>query len=117
MTYMNTVCSEPALQGWHQKLCVSLEDGLDKAMMFNAHDNRNRFHSTKMCDSLWSEFVDDEHTRVAQEREAAKEQLLKANAEAEARAKEKQTQEEALAKKRQEEEAQRLKQEAEQRAA
>jgi len=116
-TYMDNVCAEPALQGWHQKLCATLEDGLDKVMMFNANDNRMRFHSAAICDSLWLEFVDDEQKRVAQEREVVKEQLLKANAEAEARAKEKQTQEEALAKNRQQEEGQRLEQQAEIKAA
>merc|ERR1711998_540789 len=98
---MDTVCAQPALQGWHHKLCSSLEDGLDKAMIFNANDNRMRFHSTAICDSLWSDFVGDEQRRIAQEREAARQQLLKANAEAEAREKEKQVQEEALEKERQ----------------
>jgi hypothetical protein len=111
-TYMNTVCAEPQLQGWHQKLCVSVEDGLDKAMMFNANDNRVRFHSDSICNALWSEFVDLEQNRVAKEREDEKEQMLKAKAEAEARAKEKQAEEEALLKKQQQEEAERKEKEA-----
>lgn len=111
-TYMNTVCAEPELQGWHQQLCVSMEDGLDKAMMFNANDNRVRFHSDSICNALWSEFVDVEQNRVAKEREDEKEQMLKAKAEAEARAKEKQAEEEALLKKQQQEEAERKEKEA-----
>jgi len=116
-TYMDTVCSEPPLQGWHKSLCQTLEDGLDKAMMFNANDNKVRFHSAAVCDSVWKEFIKDEQNRMEKERQAAKEQLLRASAEAEARAKERQAQEEVLEKKRQEEEARRLEEEAEMKAA
>jgi len=95
-TYMDVVCGQRSLVGWHHERCVDLGRAIDSALQFNEFANRMNFKSAQLCSGFWSSFASAEQKRAKEEREAQKQMLLRANERAKA-----------LAEKRQQEEAHR----------
>jgi len=72
--YMNTVCGENELSGWHAERCTELASAVTTSMLDDNYENRENFNSGSLCTSFWSKFVVEEKARVEKdrtEREAA----------------------------------------------
>ena len=72
--YMNTVCGENELSGWHAERCTELASAVTDSMLDDNYENRENFNSGSLCTSFWSKFVVEEKARVEKdrsEREAA----------------------------------------------
>jgi len=66
--YMNTVCSESELSGWHSGRCTELASAVTDSMLDDNYENRENFNSGSLCTSFWSKFVVEEKARVEKER-------------------------------------------------
>jgi len=108
--YMNTVCGENELSGWHAERCTELASAVTDSMLDDNYENRENFNSGSLCTSFWSKFVVEEKARVEKER-AEREAAEKKAAEEAAEAAKKAAEEAAEAQKQKE------KEEAEQKAA
>jgi len=83
--YMNTVCGESELGGWHAERCTELASAVTESMLDDNYENRENFNSGSLCTSFWSKFVVEEKARVEKdrsEREAAEKQAAAEAAEA-----------------------------------
>ena len=83
--YMNTVCGENELSGWHAERCTELASAVTDSMLDDNYENRENFNSGSLCTSFWSKFVVEEKTRVEKERserEAAEKKAAEEAAEA-----------------------------------
>merc|ERR1740117_1335027 len=66
--YMNNVCEQKALAGWHKLRCTDLSSAIvDHAMSADSYANRQSLNSDKLCSNFWGKFVDAERKREAQE--------------------------------------------------
>merc|ERR1740115_465928 len=66
--YMNNVCDQKALAGWHKLRCTDLSSAIvDHAMSADSYANRQSLNSDKLCSNFWGKFVDAERKREAQE--------------------------------------------------
>lgn len=84
--YMGAVCSESALQGWHQQRCSDLAEAVRGAMKFDKADNREYVSPALVCKAYWSRFTVEEAQRVVHEqveREAQEKHAAEARLEAE----------------------------------
>lgn len=84
--YMNDVCSQPAITGWHQVQCHALALTVHSSMSADKYENRIAFNTDKLCTGLWSRFLVDEKTRTDKDqatREAADKEAAKEAAESE----------------------------------
>jgi len=108
--YMNTVCAENELSGWHAERCTELATAVTDTMLDDNYENRENFNSGSLCTNFWSKFVVEEKARVEKER-AEREAAEKKAAEEAAEAAKKAAEEAAEAQKQKE------KEEAEQKAA
>lgn len=66
--YMDTVCSQTQLQGWHQNRCQDLAVAVAGAMVYDQGGNREYVSSASVCTNFWSHFIVEEKTRAEQER-------------------------------------------------
>jgi len=66
--YMNTVCGENELSGWHAERCTELASAVTDSMLDDNYENRENFNSGSLCTSFWSKFVVEEKARVEKER-------------------------------------------------
>jgi len=66
--YMNTVCGESELSGWHAERCTELASAVTDSMLDDNYENRENFNSGSLCTSFWSKFVVEEKSRVEKER-------------------------------------------------
>jgi hypothetical protein len=83
--YMNTVCGENELSGWHAERCTELASAVTDSMLDDNYENRENFNSGSLCTSFWSKFVVEEKARVEKdraEREAAEKKAAEEAAEA-----------------------------------
>jgi len=83
--YMNTVCGENELGGWHAERCTELASAVTESMLDDNYENRENFNSGSLCTSFWSKFVVEEKARVEKdraEREAAEKKAAEEAAEA-----------------------------------
>jgi flagellar biosynthesis GTPase FlhF len=83
--YMNTVCGESELSGWHAERCTELASAVTTSMLDDNYENRENFNSGSLCTSFWSKFVVEEKARVEKdraEREAAEKKAAEEAAEA-----------------------------------
>ena len=83
--YMNTVCGESELSGWHAERCTELSSAVTESMLDDNYENRENFNSGSLCTSFWSKFVVEEKARVEKdrsEREAAEKKAADEAAEA-----------------------------------
>jgi len=115
--YMEDVCSQKTMSGWHQNQCHSLAFVVRGSMSADKYSNRASFDTAKLCTSFWSTLLDGEKHRIGEvkaEREAAEKKAAEEAAEQE-------KQDEAARKEEEErkkvEEAERVKQEAAAKAA
>lgn len=72
--YMDDVCSQHEISGWHQKQCHTLAIAVRGAMSADKYQNRMSFNTEKLCTGFWSSFLHAEQERTAKEnaeREAA----------------------------------------------
>jgi hypothetical protein len=84
--YMQDVCGQSFLSGWHQAQCNALALAVHDDMTADKYLNRNNFNSGKLCGKFWSSFVEKEKARVQQEkadREAAEKKAAEEAAEQE----------------------------------
>merc|ERR1740117_1578608 len=66
--YMNNVCGQKVLAGWHKQRCASLASRItEHAMLADNYANRQNLLPSKVCTSFWSVFVEAERTREADE--------------------------------------------------
>jgi len=66
--YMNNVCGQKVLSGWHKQRCASLASRItEHAMLADNYANRQNLLPSKVCTSFWSVFVEAERTREADE--------------------------------------------------
>jgi len=73
--YMNQVCSQKVLEGWHKSRCVALAASItDHAMLADSYANRQNLNSKKVCTGFWSIFVESEKNREAEEAKVRAEQ-------------------------------------------
>lgn len=82
--YMDDVCSQRAITGWHQQHCNSLALAVRGAMNADNYQNRMSFDSAKVCTGFWSTFVDEEKQRVVKEKTEHDEAEKKASEEEQA---------------------------------
>lgn len=110
--YMEDVCGQRSISGWHQQQCHTLAIAVRGAMSADKYQNRVSFNTGKLCNGFWTNFLKEEQDRAAQEK-AEREAAEKKEAE-EAAEKEKLHQEELKkqAERKKEEQAAREKQEA-----
>jgi len=83
--YMNTVCSEKELSGWHAERCTELASSVTDTMVDDNYENRENFNSGTLCTKFWSKFVVEEKARVEKdraEREASEKKAAEEAAEA-----------------------------------
>lgn len=66
--YMNTVCGENELGGWHAERCTELASAVTESMLDDNYENRENFNSGSLCTSFWSKFVVEEKARVEKDR-------------------------------------------------
>lgn len=114
--YMDVVCSQSQLQGWHQNRCQDLALAVSNAMIYDQGGNREYVNAMDVCGGYWSRFIVEEESRAEQER------LEEAARAKEAEAKRLQEEKEAAAraadeqKRQEEEEAERKREEAKRQA-
>lgn len=66
--YMNNVCGQKVLAGWHKQRCATLASRItEHAMLADNYANRQNLLPSKVCTSFWSVFVEAERTREADE--------------------------------------------------
>jgi len=85
--YMNTVCGENELGGWHAERCTELASAVTESMLDDNYENRENFNSGSLCTSFWSKFVVEEKARVEKDRSEREAAEKKASDEAAAAAK------------------------------
>lgn len=117
--YMEAVCGQSVISGWHKLRCSNLAAAIDRAMTADDYSNRETLDSTHLCTGFWSTFLDEEQKRAAEEQAERAAQEKKAAEEAAAAAKKaeeeakKKADAEAEEEKRRVEEQEKLEQEAE----
>jgi len=106
--YMNTVCGENELSGWHAERCTELASAVTDSMLDDNYENRENFNSGSLCTKFWSKFVVEEKARVEKERaerEAAEKKAAEEAAEAQKQKEKEEAEQKAADAKRQAEEA------------
>jgi len=84
--YMDDVCSQKSISGWHQTQCQSLAVAIRGSMSADKYANRMSFSSNTLCTSFWSKFIQEEKQRMdkeAAERDAAEKKAAEEAAEQE----------------------------------
>jgi len=66
--YMDDVCSQKSISGWHQIQCNSLALAVRGAMSSDKYANRMGFDSVKLCGTHWTRFLDGEKQRMSQDK-------------------------------------------------
>lgn len=82
--YMDDVCNQPAITGWHQAQCHTLSAVVRTQMNADNYQNRNFFATDKVCTSFWSTLLEERKQVMAketEERAAAERQASEAAAE------------------------------------
>jgi len=77
--YMNDVCTQKSIQGWHQQQCQALAVAVQSFMTADRYENREHFSAVKLCKSFWVKFFEEEKERMQKEvaeREAAEKQAV-----------------------------------------
>jgi len=75
--YMNDVCTQKSISGWHQQQCQALATAVQSFMTADRYENREHFNTAKLCKSFWVKFSEEEQERIKKEvaeREAAEKQ-------------------------------------------
>jgi len=85
--YMEAVCGQSVIAGWHKLRCTNLAAAIDSAMTADDYSNRETLDSSHLCTGFWSTFLDEEQKRAAEEQKERAEQEKKAAEEAAAAAK------------------------------
>lgn len=121
--YMADVCDQKVLTGWHRDRCLELKSDVEKAMVDNSYENREKFDTQRLCVGFWSKFEEGERKRAEKEaaeraeaEKKAAEERAAAEKEAEEEAKRKAEQEAKEAKERAEKEAEEAKEKAKEKA-
>jgi len=78
--YMQDVCSQAELQGWHRARCSEFSSGLTDALTNDGYTNRESFDPHAFCTTFWQRIVSEEvskvktreHQEAQQKAEAAK---------------------------------------------
>jgi len=101
--YMEDVCGQKALAGWHKATCLSLRKALSQKMGDSVFDNRENFNVKKVCDVTWTNLVDQQKKEVLKEiamhkEEEKKEQEEEAKQAEQKKADDKKAQEESIKK-------------------
>mmetsp|Transcript_102118 Transcript_102118/g.288396 ORF Transcript_102118/g.288396 Transcript_102118/m.288396 type:complete len:311 (-) Transcript_102118:60-992(-) len=93
--YLDDVCGQMVLQGWHEDRCRSFSNAIENMMTQKSYENRMHLNVGSLCSGLWSQLLQEEEEHVkkkrADEEARAKiraEEEVKAAAEAKARAEE-----------------------------
>lgn len=90
--YMDDVCNQPAITGWHQAQCHTLSMAVRTQMNADNYENRNFFATDKVCTSFWSTLLEERKQQMAketEERAAAEKKASEEAAEEEKASKEK----------------------------
>jgi len=85
--YMNDVCTQKSISGWHQQQCQALAAAVQNFMTADSYENREHFNTAKLCQSHWVKFTQEEKERM--QKEAAEREAAEKNAEEQAALEEK----------------------------
>jgi len=69
--YLNDVCSQSVMDGWHASQCHSFAKSIDAIMTGSAYENRVSLNTAGLCTRYWSQFLSSETLRRQQEEEAS----------------------------------------------
>lgn len=98
--YLDDVCGQSVLAGWRGEKCLELASAIGASMTANAYQNRMVLNAASPCQSVWSQFVEQERTeaiarrkmeeerRQEEAKRAAEEAARRAELEAKAKAEE-----------------------------
>lgn len=65
--YMNDVCTQKSISGWHQQQCQALATAVQSFMTADRYENREHFNAAKLCKSFWVKFFEEEKERMKKE--------------------------------------------------
>lgn len=85
--YLDTVCSQAVMNGYHQNHCRGIANALSAKMTGDIYTNRNVLNLKALCNDFWPTFLEEERHRLVQEaaaREAAEQAAAFAKAKTEA---------------------------------
>lgn len=80
--YMEDVCTQKSITGWHQVQCNTLSLAVRKAMTSDKYQNRESFGTAKLCKTLWGGKLAEQKERVAKEAAEREAEEKKANEDA-----------------------------------
>mmetsp|Transcript_77098 Transcript_77098/g.214397 ORF Transcript_77098/g.214397 Transcript_77098/m.214397 type:complete len:306 (-) Transcript_77098:77-994(-) len=83
--YLDDVCGQMVLQGWHEDRCRAFEAAIEGMMTQDNFENRVHLNVGSLCSGLWSQLLVEEQEHVKKER-AEEEARAKVRAEEEAKA-------------------------------
>merc|ERR1719331_2091452 len=65
--YMNDVCGQNSLKGWHKTTCLSLRSALAEKMTDSSFDNRESMDASKVCGVAWASLLETQKQVFAKE--------------------------------------------------
>jgi len=75
--YLDQVCGEDVLEGWHKEQCQVLSQSIVDAMNLDSYANRQNMDLRHMCSGIWTKFVSEEKGRAVKEKTERKERDAK----------------------------------------